>query len=175
VEDCRSLARFELRDIPPMVAGAARIRVTFQVDADGLLSVTAEEQTQGVNSSIEIKPSYGLSDREIETMLKDSISRAAEDRDARRLREEQVDADRVLEALRAALASDADELLDAAERAVIDRAADRLAEARAGSDYRAIKQAIEAVETASSGYVERRMNRSIRKAMAGHAIDEFSK
>jgi molecular chaperone HscA len=174
VEDCRSLARFELRDIPPMVAGAARIRVTFQVDADGLLSVTAEEQTQGVRSSIGIKPSYGLSDREIETMLKDSIDSAAEDRDARRLREEQVEADRVLEALRAALASDGDELLDAAERATIDATAARLAETRSGTDYRAIKQAIRDVEKASSGFVERRMNRSIRKAMAGHAIDEFS-
>ena len=175
VDDCRSLARFELRDIPPMVAGAARIRVAFQVDADGLLSVTAEEQTQGVKSSIEIKPSYGLTDREIETMLKDSMAHALEDRDARRLREEQVEADRVLEALQAALASDGDQLLEADERAAIDVGAAHLAEARAGTDYRAIKQAIEALEKASSGYVERRMNSSIRKAMAGHAIDEFSK
>lgn len=175
VDDCRSLARFELRDIPPMVAGAARIRVSFQVDADGLLSVTAEEQTQGVTSSIEIKPSYGLSDREIETMLKDSITCAAEDRDVRRLREEQVAADRVLEALQSALASDGDQLLDVDERTVIDTATARLAEQRAGNDYRAIKRAIEAVEKASSGYVERRMNSSIRKAMAGHAIDEFTK
>ena len=175
VDDCRSLARFELRDIPPMVAGAARIRVAFQVDADGLLSVTAEEQTQGVKSSIEIKPSYGLTDREIETMLKDSMAHAFEDRDARRLREEQVEADRVLEALQAALASDGDQLLEADERAAIDVGAAHLAEARAGTDYRAIKQAIEALEKASSGYVERRMNSSIRKAMAGHAIDEFSK
>jgi molecular chaperone HscA len=175
VDDCRSLARFELRGIPPMVAGAARIRVSFQVDADGLLSVTAEEQTQGITSSIEVKPSYGLSDREIETMLKDSITCAAEDRDARRLREEQVDADRVLEALQAALASDGEQLLDADERARIDAAAVRLAEQRAGTDYRAIKQAIEAVEKASSAYVERRMNRSIRKAMAGHTIDEFTR
>lgn len=173
VDDCRSLARFELRDIPPMVAGAARIRVSFQVDADGLLSVTAEEQTTGARSSIEIKPSYGLGDREIETMLKDSMAHAADDRDARRLREEQVEADRVLEALQAALASDGHELLDSDERAVIDAAAARLAGARTGTDYRAIKQAIEAVEQASSGYVERRMNSSIRKAMAGHRIDEF--
>ncbi len=175
VDDCRSLARFELRDIPPMVAGAARIRVSFQVDADGLLSVTAEEQTQGVTSSIEVRPSYGLSDREIAAMLEDSITCAAEDRDARRLREGQVDADRVLEALRAALACDGEQLLDAGERAVIDAAVARLAEQRAGNDYRAIKQAIEAVEKAGSGYVERRMNRTIRKAMAGHAIDEFTK
>jgi len=173
VDDCRSLARFELRDIPPMVAGAARIRVTFQVDADGLLNVTAEEQTQGVTSSIEVKPSYGLGDRDIETMLRDSMEYAAEDRDARRLREEQVEADRVLEALQSALAADGDSLLDAEERGAIDAAAAVLAEQRSGSDYRAIKKAIEAVEKASSAYVERRMNSSIRAAMAGHKVDEF--
>ena len=173
VDDCRSLARFELRDIPPMVAGAARIKVTFQVDADGLLNVTAEEQTQGVTSSIEVKPSYGLGDREIETMLRDSMDHAAEDRDVRRLREEQVEADRVLEALQAALATDGDRLVDAEERRTIDAATAVLAEQRNGSDYRAIKKAIEAVEKASSGYVERRMNSSIHEAMAGHKVDEF--
>jgi molecular chaperone HscA len=173
VENCRSLARFELHDIPPMVAGAARIRVTFQVDADGLLNVTAEEETQGVKSTIEVKPSYGLSDGEIETMLRDSMEYAEDDRDARRLREEQVEADRVLEALRAALATDGDELLNAAERAGIEAAAQALEGARKGSDYRAIKAAIAAVEQASSDYVERRMNSSINKAMAGHAVDEF--
>ena len=157
----------------PMVAGAARIRVTFQVDADGLLSVTAEEETQGVKSSIEVKPSYGLSDGEIETMLRDSIDYAENDRDARRLREEQVEADRVLEALRAALAADGDALLNAEERQVIETAAQALETARGGSDYRAIKAAIAAVEQASSGYVERRMNSSINKAMAGHTVDEF--
>jgi molecular chaperone HscA len=172
VADCRSLAKFELRGIPPMVAGAARIRVTFQVDADGLLNVAAEEQTTGVKSSIEIKPSYGLSDREIEGMLKDSMAYAADDRDARRLREEQVDADRVLEALRAALAADGD-MLDKQERASIDAAAAALAEQRNGSNYRAIRQAIEAVEQASSAWVERRMNSSIRAAMAGHRVEEF--
>jgi molecular chaperone HscA len=175
VEDCRSLARFELRDIPPMVAGAARIKVTFQVDADGLLNVTAEEQTQGVSSSVEVKPSYGLNDSEIESMLRDSISSAAEDRDARRLREEQVEADRVLEALHSALAADGDELLDDTERSAIDEAATRLHEQRQGSDYAAIKRAIEAVEKASSNFVERRMNSSIRKAMAGHKLDEFKR
>ncbi len=174
VDDCRSLAKFELQGIPPMVAGAARIRVTFQVDADGLLNVTAEELTRGVKTSIEIKPSYGLSDREIETMLKDSMAHASDDRDARRLREEQVEADRVLEALRAALAADGDELLTAEERAAIDAAAVTLAERRLGSDYRAIKQAIDAVEQASSVYVERRMNSSIRAAMTGHRVDEFN-
>jgi molecular chaperone HscA len=174
VEDCRSLAKFDLRDIPPLVAGAARIKVTFQVDADGLLNVTAAEQTQGISSSIEVKPSYGLSDREIETMLRDSMDYAAADKDARRLREEQVDAERVLEALHAALAADGAQLLDEVERGAIDIAAKALAEQRQGGDYRAIKQAIEAVEEASSAYVERRMNSSIRKAMAGHKVDEFN-
>lgn len=173
VDDCRSLARFELRDIPPMVAGAARIKVTFQVDADGLLHVEAEEQTQGVTSSIEVKPSYGLGDNEIETMLRDSMEYAAADRDARRLREEQVEADRVLEALQSALAADGDRMLDAAERCAIDAATAVLAEQRSGSDYRAIRRAIEAVEKTSSAYVERRMNSSIRDAMAGHKVDEF--
>jgi len=173
VEDCRSLAKFELHGIPPMVAGAARIKVTFQVDADGLLSVTAEEQTQSVKSSIEVKPSYGLSDNEIETMLRDSMEHAGDDRDARRLREERVEADRVLESLQSALAVDGDRLLEAAERSAIDAAAARLEETRKGDDYRAIKQAIAAVEKASSGYVERRMNTSIREAMAGHRVDEF--
>jgi molecular chaperone HscA len=173
VEDCRSLAKFELHDIPPMVAGAARIKVTFQVDADGLLSVTAEEQTQSVKSSIEVKPSYGLNDNEIETMLRDSMEHAGDDRDVRRLREEQVEADRVLESLQSALAVDGDRLLDTVERSAIDAAAARLEEMRKGDDYRAIKRAIEAVEKASSGYVERRMNTSIREAMAGHRVDEF--
>ena len=174
VEDCRSLAKFELRDIPPMVAGAARIKVTFQVDADGLLSVTAEEQTQGVTSSIEVKPSYGLSDTAIETMLRESMETAAADRDARRLREEQVEADRVLEALHSALAADGEQLLDDIERSTIEAAAKVLDEQRQGDDYRAIKRAIEAVEKASSVYVERRMNSSIHKAMAGHKVDEFN-
>jgi molecular chaperone HscA len=174
VEDCRSLARFELQEIPPMVAGAARIRVTFQVDADGLLSVTAEEQTQHVKSSIEVKPSYGLNDAEITAMLKDSMEHAREDMGVRRLREEQVEADRVLEALHSALAEDGDRLLDEAERRAIEAAAATLADARNGTDYRAIRTAIEAVEQASSSYVERRMNSSIRKAIAGHRVDEFN-
>jgi len=156
-----------------MVAGAARIRVTFQVDADGLLNVAAEEKMTGARSSIVVKPSYGLSDGEIERMLGDSLSHAREDMELRRLREEQVEADRVLEALHAALAVDGDRLLDAAEREVIEAAARELTEARAGTDYRAIKAAIVKVEQASSDYVARRMNASIRKAMAGHRVDEF--
>jgi len=173
VSDCRSLARFELRDIPPMVAGAARIRVTFQVDADGLLNVTAEEKMTGATSSIVVKPSYGLSDTEIERMLGDSLSHAREDMELRRLREEQVEADRVLEALRAALAEDGDRILSAEEREVIEAAARELAAARDGADYRTIKAGISAVEQASGEYVARRMNESIRKAMAGHRVDEF--
>jgi molecular chaperone HscA len=174
VSDCRSLASFELRDIPPMVAGAARIRVTFQVDADGLLNVTAEEQVTGARSSIVVKPSYGLSDSEIERMLGDSLSHAREDMELRRLREEQVDADRVLEALRAALAEDGDRILGAQEREGIEAAARHLAGIRSGADYRAIRAAIGKVEQASSDYVARRMNESIRKAMAGHRVDEFN-
>jgi molecular chaperone HscA len=156
-----------------MVAGAARIRVSFQVDADGLLNVTAEEQVKGVKSSIEVKPSYGLNDREIETMLKDSMAHAQDDMEQRRLREQQVDADRVLEALEAALAEDGERLLDAQERKRIDVAAVALRQAGKGADYRLIKQAIEDVEKASSDYVARRMNDNIRKAMAGHRVDEF--
>jgi len=173
VSDCRSLAQFELREFPPMVAGAARIRVTFQVDADGLLNVTAEEQVKGIKSSIEVKPSYGLNDREIESMLKDSMTHAQDDMEQRRLREQQVEADRVLEALDAALAEDGEALLDAQERKRINDAAAALQQAGKGSDYRRIKRAIEDVEKASGDYVARRMNENIRKAMAGHRVDEF--
>jgi len=173
VEACRSLARFELRDIPPMAAGAARIRVTYQVDADGLLSVTAEERTSGVQAHIEVKPSYGLTDNEIESMLRASMEHAQGDMQARRLREQQVEADRVLEALQAALQQDADQFLDAEERRAIDAAAETLARARAGDDHKAIKTAIEQLEAASAVYVDRRMNANIQKAMTGHAVDEF--
>jgi molecular chaperone HscA len=173
VEDCRSLARFELRDIPPMTAGAARIRVTYQVDADGLLSVTAEEQTSGAQAHIEVKPSYGLTDNEIESMLRASMDHAQDDMQTRRLRELQVEADRVLEALHVALQQDAEQFLDAEERGAIDQAAQTLAGARAGDDPKAIKAAIERLEAVSAVYVERRMNANIRKAMTGHAVDEF--
>ena len=173
VDDCRSLARFELRDIPPMTAGAARIRVTYQVDADGLLSVSAEELTSGVTAHIEVKPSYGLTDNQVETMLRDSMDHAEDDMQARRLREQQVEADRVLEALQAAMQQDADSFLDSAERAAIEQATQALAEARNGTDHRAIKNAIEKLEAVSTVYVDRRMNANIRKAMAGHAVDEF--
>ncbi|OOG21433.1 Fe-S protein assembly chaperone HscA [Thioalkalivibrio denitrificans] len=173
VDHNRSLARFTLRDIPPMVAGAARIRVTFQVDADGLLNVTAVEQTSGAQAGVEVKPSYGLSDSEIEHMLRDSMSHAHEDMEARRLREQQVEADRVIEALDAALAADGDALLAADEREAIGRARDDLVAVRGDPDPEAIRKAIRAVEKASEGFVARRMDASIRKAMAGHKVEEF--
>ncbi len=173
VETCRSLARFSLRGIPPMVAGAARIRVTFQVDADGLLNVTAQEQTTGVTAGVEVKPSYGLSDNEIETMLRDSMTHARDDMEARRLREHQVDADRAIEALDAALQVDGDVLLTEQERTLILAARDTLAILRQGSDDRAIEDGTKALEKAAEAYVERRMNASIRAAMAGHRVDEF--
>jgi len=173
VEDCRSLARFELRDIPPMTAGAARIRVSYQVDADGLLSVTAQEQTSGVQAHIEVKPSYGLTDKEIETMLRNSLDHTQDDMEARRLREQQVEADRVLEALQAALREDGDKFLNSEERAAIEQAADMLVRLRHGDEHRAIRKAIEKLESVSTVYVDRRMNANIQKAMAGHSVDEF--
>jgi len=173
IDDCRSLARFELRGMPPMTAGAARIRVTFQVDADGLLSVSAEEQNSGVKAHIEVKPSYGLTDNEIETMLRASMNYAQDDMEARRLREQQVEADRVLEALQAALKQDGDKYLDSSERKAIDAAAEALGNARAGDNHRTIKTAIEKLEAVSTVFVDRRMNANIHQAMAGHAVDEF--
>jgi molecular chaperone HscA len=173
VTDCRSLARFELRGIPPLVAGAARIRVTFQVDADGLLSVSAREETAGVEAQVVVKPSYGLSDGEIETMLRDSMAHAAEDKSARSLREQQVEADRVIEALDAAMAED-DGLLEAGETARIMQAREQLKSVRNGQDHKAIKQAMEYLEKTSNDWVARRMNASVRKAMAGHKVEEFT-
>jgi len=172
VSDCRSLGRFALHGIPPMVAGAARIRVTFQVDADGLLSVMAREETTGVESGIQIKPSYGLTDKEIETMLRDSIAHAKDDVDARNLREQQVEADRVLEALAAALAVDGGLLKDD-ERRRIDEATDRLKTLRDGEDHRAIKGAIEALNEVTTEFAARRMDNTIKEALAGHRVDEI--
>ena len=173
VEDCRSLARFELRGIPPMVAGAGRIRVTFQVDADGLLSVAAREQTCGVAASIMVKPSYGLTDGEIEQMLRDSIEHAQDDSTARALREKQVDAEGVDAAVVAALAADGEALLSPVERAVIEQRLEALRAARAGSDGHRIKQAIEALDEATQDFAARRMDVGIRQALAGHRLDEF--
>lgn len=172
VSDCRSLGKFALHDIPPMVAGAARIRVTFQVDADGLLSVSAREETSGVESSIEVKPSYGLTDNEIETMLRDSIAHAEDDVGARMLREQQVEAERVLEALEAALADDG-HLLNESERKVVDDVANHLSELCKGTDQRAIKDAIAEVDKAAAEFVARRMDGNIKKALAGHNVNEF--
>lgn len=173
VDDCRSLARFELRGIPAMVAGAARIRVTFQVDADGLLEVSAREETSGVESSVQVKPSYGLSDSEIERMLRENIEHANEDVEARKLRERQVDADRVLEAITAALTEDGDALLQQDERTSIDVTMENLRQARSGGDARAIKQAIDIADKATAEFAARRMDASINKALSGHKLDEF--
>lgn len=174
VDACRSLARFSLRGIPPMVAGAARIRVTFQVDADGLLNVSAREESTGITSSIEVKPSYGLSDAEIETMLRDSMQNARVDMEARRLREQQVEADRVLEALDAALQADGEQLLTAVEREALLIKRAELAAARLSDQVDPIHQAIKALEQSAEAYVARRMNASVRAAMAGHKVDELS-
>jgi len=174
VSDCRSLARFELRGIPPMVAGAARIQVTFQVDADGLLSVSARENATGVESSIVVKPSYGLSDDEVTRMLQDGYAHAGEDRDARALAEQRVDAASLLGALASALAKDGD-LLDARESEAIDAALLDLERARAGTDHRAIKTAIEAVNHASGAFAARRMDRAISGALAGRKVDDVAR
>lgn len=150
VEDCRSLARFALRGIPALPAGGAHIRVTFQVDADGLLSVTAMEKSTGVEASIQVKPSYGLTDGEIATMIKDSMSYAEQDIQARMLAEQKVEAARVLESLTSALAADA-ALLSAAERQAIDAAAEQVRAAAAGDDADAIKEAIKNIDTQTRG------------------------
>ena len=173
VSDCRSLARFELRGIPPMAAGAARIRVTFQVDADGLLAVAAREETSGVEASISVKPSYGLDDDAIARMLQDSLGAADEDMQARALREQQVEAQRLLEATQAALAADGD-LLSADERAQIDALLVRVREAAGGSDADGVKAAVDALSHATEGFAARRMDRSIRAALAGRRIDEVA-
>ncbi len=173
VEENRSLAKFTLRDIPAMVAGAARIKVTFQVDADGLLNVTAEEETTGVKSSIEVKPSYGLSDAEIESMIKDSMTNAQADMELRKLREAQVEADRTIEALDSAMASDGDTLLSADEKTKLLAAREALLLEKQSGDTEAIKAAIKNMEKTAEFYVARRMDGNIRTAMAGQNIDKF--
>lgn len=174
VADCRSLAHFELRGFPPHVAGAARIRVTYQVDADGLLSVSAREENSGVEASVTVKPSYGLEDSEIESMLRDSMDYAEADMKSRSLREQQVEADRVVEALDSALNVDGDELLSKEERKAIDEAREELIKAKTGDESGIIKAAIKALENVCSDYVARRMNSNIQKAMQGHSIDEYA-
>lgn len=172
VADCRSLARFTLKGIPPLAAGAAHIRVTFQVDADGLLSVTAMEKSTGVQSSIQVKPSFGLSDTEIATMLKDSMKYAKDDIGRRMLAEQQVEAARVLESLHAALAKDGD-LLNADERGQIDAIMANVAQVAAGDDADVIKLAIEKLDEQTQDFAARRMDNSIRVAFKGQSIDNI--
>ncbi|OFN66609.1 molecular chaperone HscA [Enterobacter sp. HMSC055A11] len=171
VQDCRSLARFALRGIPALPAGGAHIRVTFQVDADGLLSVTAMEKSTGVEASIQVKPSYGLTDGEIASMIKDSMSYAEQDVQARMLAEQKVEAARVLESLVSALAADA-ALLSAAERQAIDDAAGQVRAAAAGDDADAIKEAIKNIDTQTQEFAARRMDQSVRIALKGQSVDE---
>ncbi len=172
VADCRSLATFDLTDIPPRVAGAAHIKVTFQVDADGLLSVSAEEESSGARASVEVKPSYGLTDAEIEGMLKDSFAHAEDDMHIRQLAEQQVEADRVVEALRSALDKDGD-LLTKDEIAKIEQAKSVLLKARQSDDGESIMQAIKDLESESEEFIARRMNSSVQKVMKGHKVEEF--
>jgi molecular chaperone HscA len=172
VKDCRSLARFELRGIPPMVAGAARIQVTFQVDADGLLSVAARETTSGVQTRIEVKPSYGLTDAEIATMLQASFSHASEDAAARVLSEAKVEAARTIEAVVAALRKDGDALLDTAERDTIDVALQALQAASTGDNLAVIKEAIARLASTTEQFAARRMDRSVADALRGKRLDD---
>lgn len=172
VDGCRSLARFTLRGIPPMAAGAAHIRVTFQVDADGLLSVTAMEKSSGVQTDIQVKPSFGLDDDQIMDMIRSSMTHAEEDIQLRMLREQQVDADRLIENINTALEVDA-ELLDDTEKAAVRESVNNLASARHGNSTDAIKAAISALDEATQVFAQRRMDKSIRKALAGQSVDEL--
>lgn len=172
VSDCRSLARFELRGIPPMVAGAARIRVTFQVDADGLLSASARETGSGVEARVVVKPSYGLSDDEIAAMLRAGVEHAGEDMQLRALRELQVEGRRLLEATQQALAADG-ELLNEEERAQVQAAMDALAQVVDRDDRRQIRLGMDALTRATDEFAARRMDKSIRLALAGRKVDEI--
>ncbi|MBQ0528649.1 Fe-S protein assembly chaperone HscA [Providencia rettgeri] len=172
VADCRSLARFTLRDIPAMAAGGAHIRVTFQVDADGLLSVSAMEKSTGVEASIQVKPSYGLTDNEISNMIKDSMTNAQDDLNARRLAEQKVEAARVLESLTSALAQDGN-LLTPEEESEIDNAVNELIKAVEGTDPIVIENATKQLDKQSQEFAARRMDTSIRQALSGHSVDEI--
>lgn len=172
VADCRSLARFELRGIPPMAAGAARIRVTFTIDADGLLTVSAKEQLSGVEAQIDVKPSYGLSDEQIAAMLQDSFATAQQDMQARALVEARVEAERMLDATRSALAADG-ALLDAPARAAIDTLLAQTEAARSLTDATAIEAAVEALAKGTEAFAALRMNRSIAQALAGQNVDNL--
>ena len=172
VDGCRSLARFELRGIPPMTAGAAHIRVTFKVDADGLLSVSAMEKSSGVESSIEVKPSFGLDDGKIAQMIKDSMNNAKADIDARMLKEQQVEAARVIESIQAALSADS-HLLSAQDINDIDTAIKALAQVSQGNDVGAIEAAIDKLDHSTAIFAERRMDSSINKALAGQSVEKL--
>jgi len=173
VTDCRSLARFELRGIPPMVAGAARIRVTFQVDADGLLSVTARETGTGIESHIAVKPSYGLTDDEVASMLRDSYAHAQSDMSARNLAEARVDAQRLVEATEAALAENGTLLLNPEEHHAIEKRLTELKLALRGSDLTAVKRSTETLNKGTVEFAARRMDQSVKKALTGHKLDEL--
>lgn len=173
VDDCRSLARFSLKGIPPMAAGAAHVRVTYQVDADGMLSVTAMEKSTGVQSEIQVKPSYGLSDDEVANMLRDSMTHAKEDMMARALAEQRVEADRVIEGLLAAMQADGDELLSEQERQQLLHVIEQLIALRNGDDADAIEQGIKETDKASQDFASRRMDKSIRAALSGQSVDEL--
>lgn len=173
ISDCRSLARFELRGIPAMVAGAAKIRVTFQVDADGLLSVSARELGSGVEASIQVKPSYGLTDGEIARMLTDSFQYAGDDKVARQLREHQVDGERLIEAVQAALDADGERLLDDEERMVIGLQMDELRTLVKGSDGPAIEQQTKLLSQVTDAFAARRMNNAVKDALSGRNLNEI--
>ena len=170
--DCRSLARFDLRGIPPMTAGAARIRVTFSVDADGLLTVSAEEKTTGVVQRVEVKPTYGLDEDELADMIYDSLEHAEDDMARRLLQEARVEAQRLVQALESALVTDGD-LLDASERAALDQARERVVSVATGEDRDAINAAVQALEELSKTFAERRMDRGIRSALSGVSVDKL--
>lgn len=173
VEHGRSLAKFELTGMPPLAAGAAHIRVTFQVDADGLLSVTAMEKSTGVQAHIQVKPSYGLDESEILTMLSSSMQFAKKDMQARMLKEQQVDAKRVLESLYSALQADGEDLLDTDERAIIDLNLAELATISDKDNIDDIKQQIEKVDALSQAFANRRMDKAIKSALAGQSVDNI--
>jgi molecular chaperone HscA len=173
VDDCRSLAKFALKGIPPMAAGAAHIRVTYQVDADGFLSVTAMEKSTGVQAEIQVKPSYGLSDDEVARMLKESMSHAQQDMQARALAEQRVEADRVIEDLLATMSQDGDELLTDEERDTLIKSIEALIELRNGQDTSAIETGIKQTDKASQEFASRRMDKSIRQALAGQKVEDI--
>jgi molecular chaperone HscA len=174
VDESRSLARFQLKGIPPMVAGMARVQITFVIDADGILQVSARETLTGLANSIEVKPSYGLTDEEIERMLMDSYENAEKDLERRNLQVERVEAERILSATRAAMAADP-ELLDEATRAATEAAMAELEAAAKGADHVAIRGAVEALDRASKPFAQERMNRAVAAAVRGRSVGDMEK